>query len=1517
MRRRCIVGCVVMSGLAAVLSAPSARAQEAVTFAGAELVGRPTATSATLNVITDEPIEAYVEYGMVSGAPDEATAPMTYPTGAVEILIDGLSPDTEYSYRLVHRRIGEPGEWTVGAEGAFHTQRPPGSAFTFAVQSDSHQGFGAFYDDGLYAVTLGNILDEGPDFLVDLGDTFSLDGDETEATVRDKYLEQRSFFDLVGHSVPLYLVLGNHENEEGWNLDDEGANVAASLPVLGANARKRYFLNPVPDGFYTGNLDTSIAEIDGDHLKGDYYAFQWGDALFVMIDPFWYTQRKPYTGTLGGEDDDEVVGDRWDWTLGEEQYDWFRTTLEGSDAPFKFVFTHHLVGGLSDYGRGGARGAPYCEWGGKNTDGSPGFVEHRPGWYAPIHQLLVENGVTIVFHGHDHVFARDELDGITYQLLPFAASPAYDGGFASNLTDYAGADMVNNSGHLRVAVDAATVTVDYVRSFTGSRAAENGDVAFSYTLDPVPPDTAPVAVLDAVLVDEDQSIALDVLANDTDAEGDALELVAVTPPTLGSAIIEDDQVVYVPEPDSCTGGAPDVFSYTVSDGRLSREGTVEVTVVCVADPPAAEDQSYSVVVGNTLTLDLLTSYSDPEGDLDPASLAIVQAPTGGTLTPNGDGTFEYQPDAGFAGEDTLVHTACDLTGHCATATVSIDVRDLSPAIIEVLTLEASPTPTTAQLSGFFVDPVVVCTPQYANNTTPIVVRVGQVGSSSFDVRLQSPQGSAIADETVSCVVVETGVHLIDGVPIEAQKYSSDVTDNASNWNGQPQTYGQTYTNPVVLGQVMSENDPRWSVFWARGVAAGDPPSASTLYTGKHVGEDPDRPREDETIGFVVFESGHGTLAGVEYEALVGANAIQGVDNGPPFSYAFASPFGAPPQVGIATLAGMNGINGGFAQLHGAAPLTATSLALSVDEDQAADTERQHIAEQVGYAVFAAPTTGGLPNDVPTAADDLAVVDEDGSVTIDVLANDGDPDGDPLVVTSVTAPAHGTVDNLGTELVYSPEPDYCVADGLGDLVSYVVDDGQGGTATATVTITVACVNDPPLAQDDAAQVHSGSTVTIDLLANDVDIEGDTLTIASIGEPTMGNVAMYGDGSVDYTAPAGFVGTDSFEYTVCDAPGACVVATVVVDSENTAPIVGVEEASVVSGETVTIDLLDDDLDPDGDALSVVGMTDPGVGAVIEISAGVVEYAAPSGFVGTDTFDYTVCDSNDACVTSAVSVVVAPTNPPVLEYGTAVLGESSTVVALENAFVDPVVICTANYANNTVPMVVRVSNVAPDSFQARLQNPSRAALQPELVSYLVVESGAWEVDGVRFEAQSYPSKRTSNASSWKAESQSYLQSYANPVVFGQVMSENDPDWSVFWDRGSSRTLPPSAGVLATGLVVGEDPDTTRESETIGIVVFEAGHGSIAGTEFEARLGDATILGVGDAPPYRYDFATPFTTDPTVAIATMAGVHGGNGGWAQLHGTQPLGVSGVDLSIDEDQVADSEREHVSEHVAYVVFAP
>ena len=273
---------VTVAGVAALmLSAPHVQGQAG--FPGPELLGRPTNDSVALNIVSSMAIEAYVEYG---------TQPATYPfqTSAVSasaneplnLLVSGLQSDTRYYYRVVYRPASGS-LWTPRDEHSFQTQRAPESTFTFTITADSHVNI-VFGNTSLYQRTLLNVADDRPDFHIDLGDTFAMDNVTTQTQARNAYLTQRPYMGLVSHSSPIFLALGNHEQEEAWHLDDTGTP-ATSKPVLGANARKRYFLNPVPNAFYSGNLDSRPA-VDGDQLLGDYYAWKWGDALFVVIDPY-------------------------------------------------------------------------------------------------------------------------------------------------------------------------------------------------------------------------------------------------------------------------------------------------------------------------------------------------------------------------------------------------------------------------------------------------------------------------------------------------------------------------------------------------------------------------------------------------------------------------------------------------------------------------------------------------------------------------------------------------------------------------------------------------------------------------------------------------------------------------------------------------------------------------------------------------------------------------------------------------------------------------------------------------------------------------------------------------------------------------------------------------------------------------------------------------------------------------------------------------------------------------------
>jgi hypothetical protein len=261
---------------------------------------------------------------------------------------------------------------------------------------------------------------------------------------------------------------------------------------------------------------------------------------------------------------------------------------------------------------------------------------------------------------------------------------------------------------------------------------------------------------------------------------------------------------------------------------------------------------------------------------------------------------------------------------------------------------------TITLARSYSSPVVVCTVNYTNSELPAVARVRNASGNTFEVRVQNPSNSALAGYSVQYIAVEEGTYneTDDGIKMEAVRFDSSITDSKASWGGEERTYLNNYSNPVVVGQVMTESDSNWSVFWASGSTYRDPPSATTLKLGKHVGEDSNTDRADEVIGYIVIESGEGLLDGVPYSAAVGPRIVRGVTNGPPYAYDVTGL--ASGDFAVLSSAGMRGNNGGWPILYGPSPLSATQINLAYDEDQVRDSERSHNTESVSYLILGLP-----------------------------------------------------------------------------------------------------------------------------------------------------------------------------------------------------------------------------------------------------------------------------------------------------------------------------------------------------------------------------------------------------------------------------------------------------------------------------------------------------------------------------------------------------------------------------------
>jgi len=342
----------------------------------------------------------------------------------------------------------------------------------------------------------------------------------------------------------------------------------------------------------------------------------------------------------------------------------------------------------------------------------------------------------------------------------------------------------------------------------------------------------------------------------------------------------------------------------------------------------------------------------------------------------------------------------------------------------------------------------------------------------------------------------------------------------------------------------------------------------------------------------------------------------------------------------------------------------------------------------GTATATAQVTVNI-NRVPNAVDDTATVTVNSSDnSFDVLANDSDPESAALTIAGVGATsAGGTATTDGSTITYTPATDFT---GM-ETFTYIASDGVL-TDTATVTVTVnAEPNNDPVATDDTPTVSANSTDNqLNVLNNDTDPDGDTLTITSVGDPNQGGTATTDGTFITYTPATDFSdASEVFTYTISDGRGGTDTATVTVNvtaMPNQAPDAVDDTASVAPDSSDnTIDVLSNDTDPDGDSLTITAVGATNQGGVATTTGSVVTYSPASGFSGTEIFTYTISDGRSGTDTALVTVnVTADNTPPVAVDDTdTVEAESSnnTIDVLANdsdADGDPLTITAIGAAN-----------------------------------------------------------------------------------------------------------------------------------------------------------------------------------------------------------------------------------------------
>ncbi|MFW1590007.1 tandem-95 repeat protein [Vibrio parahaemolyticus] len=597
-------------------------------------------------------------------------------------------------------------------------------------------------------------------------------------------------------------------------------------------------------------------------------------------------------------------------------------------------------------------------------------------------------------------------------------------------------------------------------------------VSGSANLDILPINDAPNAENDVITTEEDTAVTIDVLVNDSDVEGDALSIQSASVPSeQGSVDIVDGKLVFTPA-ENFNGEA--TITYIVTDGDLTDEAKVTVTVTPVNDSPVAVDDTTSIQEDTAVTIDVLTNDTDVDGDK--LSIESASVPKEQGTVEVVDGKLVFTPAENFNGDAEITYTVTDgeLTDE-AKVTVTVNPVNDAPTIkveaVESITEDAVSTDTVvATLTVRDTDtPEDQLTVSLENNSNGYFVLVGN------EVKLTQVGVDAVNNDELNLKDLTISASVSDGVNPTASDSDSLIVNRVND--------APTVEN-AIADQVLSEDFDAYTI------------DLNEVFKDS-----------DSSLEFSVS----------------GNNSIQ---------ISIVS--------GVATITPT-------ADWNGKETITFT----------AKDPSGESVSQTVNFTV----------TPVADIVADKTTVVEDTPTIIKVLGNDTF-EGDDKVVSldAENGPKNGTVivNNDGT-VTYTPDDNYVGE----DTFTYIVTSG-GVSESTTVNVDVTPVNDAPVAKDDIATTQEDTAVTIDVMPNDTDVDGDTLSIQSASVPSDQGTVEIVDGKLVFTPAENFNGDAEITYTVTDGEltdEAKVIVTV--NPVNDAPTIKVDAVESITEDAVSTD------------------------------------------------------------------------------------------------------------------------------------------------------------------------------------------------------------------------------------------------------------------------------------------------------------------------------------------------------------
>ena len=786
---------------------------------------------------------------------------------------------------------------------------------------------------------------------------------------------------------------------------------------------------------------------------------------------------------------------------------------------------------------------------------------------------------------------------------------------------------------------------------------------------------APEANADQFQINEDQTLQGNVLTNDTNQYSGDLRVNAdalILPQHGTLNINENGDFTYIP---IANFNGEDAFSYQVANELgMTDTAVVEITILAINDAPIALDNTYSITNNGTLVVlspGLLINDSDIDLDDLTVDTTPVSEPTRGQLTLFDNGGFEYQGEQNMQGQDSFQYRVVDAQGAQAIANVTIVSSNTNVAPItkndsyslsedETLVVTAAngvlSNDTDPNNDSFSVDETFMVAPTHGqlllatDGSFSYVPDANFNGVDQFQYQAIDSLG-ATSTATVTLVInsepdnpvaqndayqfsknklfevtVQNGL-LINDFNIEAGDLSVNTTAINATQNGELTLNADgSFTYQPDLGFIGVDSFT-YSISNEQGLTA----TAQVTLSESGVNTFPEANDDQYTLDEDSSASLLDVLAN-DTDADGDTITISNIEN----------------TAGEATIVA------GKIQFTPPANFSG-EIVLTYTITDGYSTGNEGINDRTASVTITITPV----NDAPTANADSVTMNEDApALLVNVLANDSDIDGDTLVITAATADI-GSASVVDNKIQYTPTAN---TNGTA-IINYTINDGNGGTATTNLTITITPVNDAPIANADSATIdEDAAPILINVLANDSDVDGDSLAI-SAASADIGSVSVVGN-QIQYTPAADDNGLATVTYTVSDSNGGAstTTLTITITPVNDAPIVNADSATIdEDAAPILINVLVNDSDADGNSLTISAAS-ANIGSVSVLS-NQIQYTPEADDNGLATVTYTVSDSNGGASTTTLTITIIPVNDaPIANADTATMDEDAAPLLID---------------------------------------------------------------------------------------------------------------------------------------------------------------------------------------------------------------------------------------------------------------